>query len=283
MRFFLFITLLSACSFDGSAVRLSEMGELQEGPEDNPTPQYREHLLLSEVKSTETGSEFVEVLNPTDRPISLGNYYLTDSPDYPLLPAMALEESDDAPVIFSDFIARFPERELAAGDVAVVAIRPSGFFERYGVDFDLAIDGELGGMEEALPGSIGSRASITDSGELIALFHWDGESDLVMDVDLLHAGAELSNGNAMVEKSEVAIDGPDGDAEPTSYRVDLGTMGGMPESAEAGQSYQRIREERGLELQTGQGNGLHGDDETSENIAETWQISDMPTPGVADL
>ncbi|MGN6106246.1 MAG: hypothetical protein ACTHU0_14150, partial [Kofleriaceae bacterium] len=126
----------------------------------------------------------------------------------------------------------------------------------------------------------GSGATLTNAGELIALFWWDGQDDRVRDVDLLLAGVPTA-ANGLVDKSGVAIDGPDADAIPTAYLPDARTMTAQSSTPGSGKSTQRILVETGHEIQAGTGNGLTGHDETSENTSATWDSTfGTPTPGV---
>lgn len=126
----------------------------------------------------------------------------------------------------------------------------------------------------------GTGATLTNAGELIALFWWDGQDDRVRDVDLLLAGVPTT-ANGLVDKSGVAIDGPDADAIPTAYLPDARTMTAQASTPGSGKSTQRILAETGHEIQAGTGNGLTGHDETSENTSATWDSTfGTPTPGV---
>jgi uncharacterized protein len=131
-----------------------------------------------------------------------------------------------------------------------------------------------------------SLPSITDTGEIVAMFYWDGTSDLVKDVDLVLAGQDgsIGSGNKLVTKAPV--DGPDADTTATAFKAENGLLGnGMVGDAGVGKSYKRRKLETGAETQAGDGNGITGDDETSELIKSTWDsdIADpvtAPTPGV---
>jgi hypothetical protein len=110
------------------------------------------------------------------------------------------------------------------------------------------------------------------------LFYWDGTSDLVRDVDMLLVGTPTS-GNLLADKSGYAQDGPDAGAASTAYATDARTLAAQPSAPGDGESTKRIAPEAG-ETHSG-GNGLTGDDETSEDIATSWDSSyTAPTPGV---
>jgi hypothetical protein len=120
---------------------------------------------------------------------------------------------------------------------------------------------------------------LTNAGEVIVVFQWNGQSDLVRDVDLVLAGVP-SVANGLIDKSSLAFDGPDGDTATSSYSADMRTITAQATAPGAGLSTKRIALENGFELQTGVGNGLAGDDETSEDTSSTWDSSfTAPTPG----
>ncbi len=133
----------------------------------------KEHLLLSEVQPSILGFEYIEIHNPTTSLIELGNYYLSDTQDYALLPGEFMGDPEPD-VGFTDFIVRFPEdATIAAGETQVIALRPGFLFEQ---TFDTAPNYRIGGqdispkMRRAYQGSVGNNASITDGGEGLALF-----------------------------------------------------------------------------------------------------------------
>ena len=122
-------------------------------------------------------------------------------------------------------------------------------------------------------------AQLTNGGELITLFYWDGERDLIRDVDLVLAGQPTA-GNGLVDKSAVALDGPDTDSTTSTYSTDARTMTIQTNPVPSGMSTKRIANETGNEMQNGSGNGLTGDDETSETTSATWDTTfSTPTPG----
>ena len=224
-------------------------------------------LLLSEVMLGPTGGEFIEIVNPTSAAVDLSTYYLADRNDYYKLPGGALT------AVANDFIVKFPaSSSLAAGGVVTVAVgTATAFHNTTSVNPTYSItDGTM-----ALAGAtslIGSQPGLTDAGELIVLFQWNGTSDLVKDVDLFIAGSP-SVANGLASKSQVAQGA-------STYLVDVDTL--PTQSAPApGTSTKRILLETGHENQNGNGNGITGDDETSENTALTWDQGSYtgPTPG----
>jgi hypothetical protein len=237
-----------------------------------------DHAMLCEVVATPTASEFIEIANPTNTPISLDGYYLSDDASYALLPG-AFGAGPTPSIAASDFIVQFPAGVvLPPGGVVVIAFDGAGFATAYGVSADLEIHGTDPGTPDMIPTDLGSTAGLTNSGENVVLFYWDNASDLVSDVDMLNLGTP-SAANAIASKTGVSVDGPDADSDVSTYAADAA---GMPQQAGdpgSGVSTQRIGAEAGHEASGG--NGLTGDDETTENISLTWDAPPFstPTPG----
>jgi hypothetical protein len=126
----------------------------------------------------------------------------------------------------------------------------------------------------------GAASTLTNTGEPVVLFYWDGTSDRVIDVDVMLAGAPTA-ANALVNKSGVSVDGPDADSVAAPYATDAMTI--APQSAAPGSnlSTKRIALESAVtETQSG-GNGIAGQDETSEQTQTTWDAGTFTalTPG----
>jgi hypothetical protein len=124
--------------------------------------------------------------------------------------------------------------------------------------------------------------TITDAGEGITLFSWDGTSDVVTDVDMVTAGFNPSESpdNRLANKSTIRVDGPDIDLLDTMYQPDAFTIGDLPANSPATNlSFQRVLLEDGHERRGMGGNGMFGDDETSEDIRATWSQPSDATPG----
>ena len=245
-------------------------------------------LLLSEVVVTPTEGEFVEIHNPTAAAIDLSDVYLTDATFaggatfyYNIVTGTNAGGGG-----FGDFHARFPDgATIAAGEFQTVSLAGSDdFFAEYGVDptYELFEDGVgadgIPDMREALPGSVNNQGGLSNGGEVVILYTWDGASDLVQDIDY----ALWGDAAEAVDKSFVLVDGPDGDAVASSYLADTAIAsqdviaGG---SHAGGDSFQRVDITEGAEIQSG-GNGIEGSDETSENVSVTWgQFA--ATPGAA--
>jgi hypothetical protein len=231
-------------------------------------------LLLSEVVLTPTAGEMVEIVNPSNDEVDLSTYYLSDSGNYFLLPAHAT-------VDMNDFIVKFPlGARIAAHGVMTVAIdTPTNFAATYAKapDFSLA-DGT---MQTIL---VNGQPTLTNTGEPIILFRWDGTSDLVRDVDIMLVGVPTGATNDFPNKSGMQQDGMDQDTVMSSYATDHRTIAAQASAPGGGVSTKRILLETGHETQDGSGNGQSGDDETSENTAVTWDTTfTAPTPGTSPV
>jgi uncharacterized protein len=223
------------------------------------------HLLLSEVALTPTGAEFIEITNPNATDVSLADYYLSDSGEYWKLPG-------GIPTInASDFIVEFPMTATIAGGASItVAIGSAALFNTaYGMMPTYSVvDGTV--TKTAVPGT----ATMTDTGEIVVLFHWDGAAGLVEDVDMMLAGKPTA-ANGITTKSGVTLGA-------STYATDANTIQVQTATPGSGVSTKRTMAEAGHETQAGTGNGIDGDDETSEDTRTTWDSTfTAPTPNAA--
>ena len=254
-------------------------------------------LLISEVTLSNNSQEFIEIYNPTNQAVDLGNYYICDDDEYYLLPGasgagpapMRLNENPVATMQF-DFLVKFPTgASIPAGGVVVVAMRFNDFNTANPTrNADFGILQAPVGKEMIDPGNgvfvgRGGNAQFSQSGgEMVALFLWDGTSDLVKDIDLVNVGTNADPFNRIPSKTGKMVDGPDSDTTPSRYAMDRATIGLMDGVAPTGQSHKRVALEIGSEVQDGFGNGLTGHDETSEDTTMTWDRASAytaPTPG----
>jgi len=232
-------------------------------------------LLLTEICVQGSDAEFIEVCNPNDFDVSLDNYYLTDGVHYDqgywMLGAGSPNQSTVGGGAYYDFNARFPaDAVLAAGDTITVAIAGSAAYTgNYGFapHFELFEDGQypdtIDDMRDVFDGSINGETtpSLTNGGEIVVLYYWDGISDLTVDIDAFIWG---EGGSYQMNKTGQSVNG-------TPYNSEAG----FPELFDVIHSYDEsfIRSDalEGAEVQTG-GNGFEGADETSENVLSTWTI-----------
>jgi hypothetical protein len=243
-------------------------------------------LLLSELVVTPTGGEFIEIYNPTAAVVDLSDVYVTDATfasggTYYYNIVTGVNAGGGG---FGDFHARFPDGAMIGpSEFQTVALAGSDdFFIEYGIDptYELFEDGigadGVADMREALPGSINNQGGLTNGGEVVVLYTWDGASDLVADMDYAVWGDQ----DEAVDKTGVSIDGPDADTTETAYLADtpITLQDVVAAGAHAfGSSFHRVDFAEGAETQTG-GNGVTGSDETSEDLSITWAEL-APTPG----
>ncbi|VAW45545.1 Extracellular ribonuclease precursor [hydrothermal vent metagenome] len=243
-----------------------------------------EKLLITEIAVTPTNGEFVEIYNDSMAAIDLSDVYLTDATfsgggTY----YYQLVSGGGGGGGFADFFARFPDgASIGAQEYQTIALAGSdGFFSTFGEIptyelFEDAVSADaIADMREATTGSINDQGGLTNSGEVVVLFHWDGLTDLVQDLDYVVWGDKAE----AIDKTGVAIDGPDVDLVTSSYLADtaIGSQITVATGAHIdGNSWQRIDLTEGVEVQSG-GNGIDGSDETSENTDFTFG-DDTATP-----
>lgn len=267
-------------TFDGLGVHTATCGAV--------TPSDPE-VLMTEIVVTPTGGEFVEIHNPTASTIDLSDYYLTDATFAPggTFYYNLVTGSNAGGGGFGDFLARFPDgASIGAGEYQTIAMSGSAnFLTEYSLapDYELWDDASPDGeqlMREGLPGSINGQGGLTNSGEVAVLFYWDGQTDLVLDHDYVVWGDK----DEAVDKTGVTIDGPDTDSDASAYLPDtpISSQDVVASGAHGfGNSWQREDLTEGSEATSG-GNGVNGEDETSENLSETW-CENTPTPGAATV
>jgi hypothetical protein len=268
------------------------------------------HLLITEFCVTPTPGEFIEIHNPTDSPIDLSDYYITDATfsgggAFYYNVVLGLPDTSGGGG-FGDFNARFPvERFIMPGEFQTIAlIGDSLFFETYGVlptyelyEDSTDFDDDVSNMVEAAPGSIDDNHTanvqfgvLSNAGEILILYHWDGESDLVQDVDYTVWGDKVEG----VDKTGVSIDGPDVDSDASTYATDTPIVDqrvvnadndGDENPHDNNLTAQRRVDFEDIEVWTG-GNGIGGHDETSEDVSwkgGIWSINEAATPNRRSL
>lgn len=242
-------------------------------------------LLISEIAITPTEGEFIEIHNKGGNVVDLTDVYLTDA-TYPGGGGTyyyQLVSGGGGGGGFADFYARFPNgASIAPGAYQTIALNGAVDFNNlYGVDptYEIANTNAVPDMLEARIGSIdGLSSGLSGGGEVVVLLHWDGQSDLMQDLDYVLWGDK----NEAVSKTGISIDGPDADGTPTSYLddTDITSQAVVSASSHAnGMTWQRSDMNEGNETKTG-GNGINGHDETSEDTNNTF-FEAVPTPNAA--
>ena len=86
-----------------------------------------EHLQFSRVVIKPDKAELISIFNPTNEPISLDNYYISDSPDYYKIQT---ENNLSPGHVINDFMAKFPEMDdIAPGDSINISIHPQTLYD----------------------------------------------------------------------------------------------------------------------------------------------------------
>ena len=100
----------------------------------------------------------------------------------------------------------------SANFVATYAVAPT-YIELYedGVAPDTIPD-----MREAFANSIKKQGGLSNDGEIVILYLWAGQSDLVTDLDYAVWGDKVE----AVDKTGISIDGPDADLVASTYLLD---------------------------------------------------------------
>ncbi|MEM9493883.1 MAG: deoxyribonuclease, partial [Myxococcota bacterium] len=182
---------------------------------------------------------------------------------------------------------------IGAGETVVVASLFAGYVEQYGEEPDFAFRETTDASKLMVdPGAaigrtlVGSNTQLSNDGEGLALFFWDGQSDLVTDIDLVSAGLNPAFYNRLADKTGASVDGPDADTATSTYADDAYSFNEVTGDAGNGTSHKRIfLDTEDFEVHDGVGNGLSGDDETSEQFGDTWDLPSYtaPTPGTIDF
>ena len=216
------------------------------------------HLLLSEFVVTTDPTEFIEIYNPTAGPIDLTNYWIADYVTYHEVTTMKVPNSND-------FVARFPAgQSLAAGAFATISLHSATEFKTAFGAFPTYDFSTPDANAPTMLGTIGSQVSLTNTGEVLMLFYWNGVTSTVQDVDYVAYGSSSDK----VDKSAVAGYKPD---TPAAQQV-------TTSAPSSGKSMHRCRTSEDAEKTTG-GNGLTGHDETSESGSGSWKLAAKPSPG----
>lgn len=230
-----------------------------------PQPAIAE-VLISEVRVSPSAAEFFELHNPGGSPVDLSWVYVADYPAY-----HQITTGGGAPTS-ADFRLRFPAgTEIAPGGYVTVSLESAAHFDsEYGLtpDFDL---NESIQAAPAMEGEYTGSASLSNATEMLVVFYWDGASDLVTDLDYIAWGSTTQH---MDKTGVVAGSSTYADETPPASQD-------TPKSPEDG-ALSRCLIGEGAEATSG-GNGVGGDDETSEDFSETFQLLFPPTPGSMNI
>lgn len=216
------------------------------------------------------GAGYIELvqLNPAVR-LTLRNFYLATSPYYAELPAGVAPEHG--------VVARLPDVVVGPGERFVVALGSAeAFAARHGRAPDAVLPpGEPLSLEPALDDSTQQPALPDATSGVVVLFWWDGTTDRVLDADLVRFGSDPAHA---IDKTGLAVDGPDADELATPYGADTPVGQQEPLGAPRDRALTRVAGELGEQVRS-DANGLGGHDETSERWALSFAPTRLPTPG----
>jgi hypothetical protein len=234
-----------------------------------------DHLLISEVSVQPATGEFVEIYNPTNAAVDLSNVYLSDNSTYHTVTAGTWNPITNN--AGTDFLARFPNgTSIAAGGVIVLGFDPG--YEQFYTDCPDFVVGtaaltcnmaNVPAMLAPVTNSITDSANLSNDDEMLVLFRWSGNAnDPVEDLDYVIWGAyDATDAGARMNKTNVS-----------GYAAETAPAQQTSAAAPAlNQSAQRCDFEIGED--TSGGNGITGHDETSENLAQSFEVTDNPSPG----
>ena len=231
------------------------------------------HLIFSKVCIAPKNAQMVQIYNPTPDAINLnesgvGSYYLTDGTNssagkyyYNIVTGSNYWSES-----YSDFFVQFPEDIIIeSGAHLTISMHDDIIYNQYyslNPDLSLYEMADYENYYNLANDDTGEAAmSILPTAESLILFYWDGTSSTVKDVDYFLWGSNTFS----IDKTDVP-----------GYLADtpINNQIYLDESDEH-HSYIRISNE---EEENINGNGITGHDETSENLALTWEI--IQTPGI---
>jgi hypothetical protein len=235
------------------------------------------HLVISEVAPRGFGigalsdsSEYVEIYNPTSRPVDLDDKYVSDDIGYYRIVNGTYPAANS-----SDWAGRFPPGlRLDPGRTLIICVSKTGFaasgaspggaqyfLEMRNTNANTADDMTILTTGSVFPLSGGMMTNPgPNGGEWIVLYCWNGTSDLVCDIDYASWGANVVS-NPKMNKTGLSIDGPDAGAATSAFNTDTapGTQTNLGASTVLAKpnTYQRIGGGEAAES-TVNGNGCVG-------------------------
>ena len=232
-----------------------------------------DHLILTQIVTKPNIAESISIYNPTNTPINLNNYYISDDKHYYKLQT----ENKLSPSNFiNDYLAQFPNINIQPNDTLTIIFN-ADYSDFYGNSFnpDLVMyNNESNSMLETTDGSFGKIGvgKLDDDAELIILFYWDGNSNNpIYDVDYFLWG----NNQNIIDKSLLQGYQLDTPKENQSY---------FKHNTEINYKYSRIGIEQFGESNFSS-NGITGYDQTSEDFNRSWTIDRIShfTYGCTDM
>ena len=233
------------------------------------------HLLLSRIVIAPDNAESISIINPTDEAINLSDYYICDDNEYYQIQT----ENDLSPSHFiNGFTAQFPNIDIESNDTLLLVLSEdySLFYIDITPDLFLFEAGDES-MLETESGSFGlSSDRLDDASESIILFKWDGNAENnIEDVDYFIwggiQGAVDKTGEGNYVEDTQADEQLYFEQVPDDYYA-FSRVSGLEETNE----------------ESSGGNGIIGEDgtrdnETSENLRQSWEIISIVEIGCTDL
>tara|TARA_Y100001970_G_scaffold197740_1_gene240539 strand:+ start:7570 stop:9147 length:1578 start_codon:yes stop_codon:yes gene_type:complete len=229
-----------------------------------------DHIIFSRITTTPNDAEMVAIYNPTSVTINLSKYYLSDVSEnitgshYYNLPSGI----NCFPESGSDFIAQFPDINIDPNQTITIGLHDAISFKNYySIDPDITLQEDMLSVDvDGSDSTIGSNSNLLiDNYESLILFYWDeGNSETVQDVDYFFWGTA----QGAIAFYGVNKTGVDGYFDDTSFDIQAQNI---LEAHGEGQSYIRNSNDESGESNDN-GNGITGDDETSEVFIESWSI-----------
>jgi hypothetical protein len=161
------------------------------------------HIIFSRIVVSPDAAEMIAIYNPTDGPIPLSNYYLSDAESgtnkYYNLPTEENYWSSN----FTDFIVRFPDIDINSQETIYISLSDGTQFEGY---YGFLPNIILSDMSSAIEGqtTIGLVPDLHDNNEVLILFYWDGSSELVEDVDYFYWGDTQGLPSYGINKTDIS-------------------------------------------------------------------------------
>ncbi|MEN8006069.1 MAG: lamin tail domain-containing protein [Candidatus Krumholzibacteriota bacterium] len=267
------------------------------GPSGPPVVGEAAKLLISEVSTSGTSIDFIEINNPNNQKVDLFGFFLTDAVnrDSGQFYWKIAEGNPSVATIGGgadgDFHAQFPDgSSIMANGTIVVAMAGSGTFAQehgFPPDWVLFDDGTGSGTEGTLEPVFGDAANnsihsatstptLENEAETVVLYHFLAGEDKVTDVDVF-AWKDTASGisEMFFDKTGETIGGHE-------YLSEKGTneSRAFTTANAAGNSYQREGVWEYGQASSGS-NGVDGRDETSENFNRNF-ISRSSNPGAFD-
>ncbi len=248
------------------------------------------HVLISEICVTPDFTEFIEIFNPNfNNSTLLEDYYLTDHGDFTTADGLQkngyiriVKGAGALQVDKNDFLLRFPPNTwIHAREYLTIAFDSEDFEKRYNelprfevVSAHSTVPNmKIIKLGQGLPG-------LEDAGDMVLLFRWNGESNLVQDVDYVFWGA-----TGFIDKSDIPIEG----SIKQTYRNETPIAEQVPISRGLHpllKSWQRRQNPREFGEAPAGGNSVTGQDETSEDLSQAFSV-EVPSPdslsGALDL